>query len=138
MEHRPFSKENLRKIIKRFAADKKRGISLEHFCEIAGVDLRDFRKAFLEDKLNISEVMQIRVSKAMHSYMRGDIVVYQHWDRTKTVEYRKESKPVFKKNLGFTITKEGVKLDIGLVNRRDYTKPNFMERLDETMRRKKW
>ena len=138
MEPRPFSKEELRKIIRRFAADKKRGISLEHFCEIAGVDLRDFRKAFLEDKLNISEAMQIRVSKAMRSYMRGDVVVYKHWDRTKTVEYRKESKPVFKKNLGFTVTKDGVRLNIGLVNRRDYTQPTFMEHLEATTRRKLW
>lgn len=138
MESRPFSKVELAKIVKRFAADKKRGISLEHFTEIAGVDLRDFRKAFLEDSINISEAMQIRVSKAMRAYMRGDLVVYQNWDRTRTVEYRKESKPAFKRNLGFTITKEGVKLNIGLVNRRDYTQPTFLEHLDEAARRKKW
>lgn len=136
MEPRPFSKEELKRIIVRFAADKNRGISLEHFCEIAGVDLRDFRKAFLEDKLNISEMVQIRVSKAMRAYMRGDIVVYKHWDRTKTVEYRKEPKPAFRKNLGFTLTKDGVRLNIGLVNRRDYTQPTFLEHLDATMRRK--
>lgn len=138
MESRPFSKVELAKIVKRFAADKKRGISLEHFAEIAGVDLRDFRKAFLEDSLNISEAMQIRVSKAMRAYMRGDLVVYQNWDRTRTVEYRKEPKPAFKRNLGFTVTKEGVKLNIGLVNRRDYTQPTFLEHLDEAARRKKW
>lgn len=136
METRPFSKEELKRIIRRFAADKKRGISLEHFCEVSGVDLRDFRKAFLEDKLNISETMQIRVSKAMRAFMRGDLVVYQHWDRTRSVEYRKESKPAFKRNLGFMLTKDGVKLNIGLVNRRDYTQPTFMEHLDATTRRK--
>ena len=130
MEHRPYSKEILKKIIRRFAADKRRGLSLEHFAEIAGVDYRDFRKAFLEDKLNISEAMQIRVSKAYRAFERGDIVVWQNWDRTRTVDYRTTPKPAFKKNLGFTLTKDGVKLNIGLVNRRDYTRPTFAEQFD--------
>ena len=136
MEPRAFSKEELKRIIRRFVADKGRGISVDHFCEIAGVDLRDFRKAFIEDKLNISEAMQIRVSKAMRAYMRGDIVVYKNWDRTKTVEYRKEPKPAFRKNLGFQVTKDGVKLNVGLVNRRDYTQPTFLEHLEVQTRRK--
>ena len=130
MEHRPYSKEELKRIIRRFAADKRRGISLEHFAEIAGVDARDFRKAFLEDKLNISEAMQIRVSKALKAYARGDIVVWQNWDRTRSVDYRDKPKPAFKKNLGFTLTKDGVKLNIGLVNRRDYTQPTLAEQFD--------
>ena len=138
MDHRPYSKEELRRIIKRFAADKRRGISLEHFCEVAGVDLRDFRKAFLEETLNISEAMQIRVSKAMKSWERGDIVIYQHWDRTESVEYRSKSKPVFKKTLGFEVTKNGVRLNIGLVNRRDYTQPTLAEQFDLPNRRLKW
>lgn len=138
MDSRAYSKEELLRIIKRFAADKRRGISLEHFCEIAGVDLRDFRKAFLQETLNISEVMQIRVSKAMRSWERGDLVIYQHWDRTKSVEYRSKPKPVFRKNLGFEVTKDGVKLNIGLVNRRDYTQPTLAEQFDLPNRRLKW
>ena len=130
MEHRPYSKEMLKKIIRRFAADKRRGISIEHFAEIAGVDHRDFRKAFLEDKLNISEAMQIRVSRAYKAYERGDIVVWQNWDKTRTVDYRDKPKPVFRKNLGFMLTKDGVKLNIGLVNRRDYTQPTLLEQFD--------
>ena len=133
MDHRPYSKEELRRIIKRFAADKRRGISLEHFAEIAGVDHRDFRKAFLEDKLNISEVMQLRVSKALRAFMRGDIVVWQNWDRTRSVDYRDKPKPAFKKNLGFVLTKQGVKLNIGLVNRRDYTQPTLLEQFDSKL-----
>ena len=130
MEHRPYSKEALKRIIRRFAADKRRGISIEHFAEIAGVDHRDFRKAFLEDKLNISEAMQIRVSRAYKAYERGDIVVWQHWDKTRSVDYRDKPKPVFRKNLGFTLTRNGVKLNIGLVNRRDYTQPTLLEQFD--------
>lgn len=137
MEPRPYSKEELKRIIKRFAADKRRGISIEHFAEIAGVDHRDFRKAFLEDKLNVSEAMQIRVSKAYRSWVRGDIVVWQHWNKTRSVEYRKESKPAFRKNMGFQLTKDGVKLNIGIVNRRDYTQPTFAEQLDLPNRRLK-
>ena len=130
MEHRPYSKEALKKIIKRFAADKRRGISIEHFAEIAGVDHRDFRKAFLEDKLNISEAMQIRVSRAYKAYERGDIVVWQNWDRTRTVDYRDKPKPVFRKNLGIMLTRDGVKLNIGLINRGDYTQPTLLEQFD--------
>jgi len=130
MEHRPYSKVELVKIIKRFAADKKRGISLENFCEMAGVDLRDFRKAFLQETINISEVMQIRVSKTIKSWENGEIAVYKNWDRTVTPEYRRFAKPAFKRNMGFVMTKDGVKLDIGIVNRRDYTKPTFLEHLE--------
>lgn len=136
--NRPFSKEELKRIIKRFCADKKRGISLEHFCEIAGVDLRDFRRAFLEETVNISEMMQVRVSKAYRSYERGDIVVYQNWDRTKTVDYRRRPKPVFQKSLGIVLTKNGIELKAGLRNRRDYTAPTFAEHLDNLPRRKTW
>ncbi|NBU71314.1 MAG: hypothetical protein EBS53_07685 [Bacteroidetes bacterium] len=138
MVDRPYSKEELRKIMRRFCADKKRGISIEHFCEIAGVDVRDFRKAFLEDSINISEGMQIRVSKAYRSFERGDLVVYERWNKTRFVGYRQEPKPAFKKNIGFTLTKDGVKLNVGVVNRRDYTQPTFLEHLENLPGRKTW
>lgn len=124
------SKFELKRQIKRFHADKDRGISINLFCELAGMSMAHFLDVFVRDKEPLTEVVQIRVSKAYQQWKSGNVRVMQNKDRTRYVEYRKESKPPMMASMGLQVTSGGIKLKVGMVNRHDYSEIT----LDEALR----
>ena len=125
-------KAELLEIIKRFLADKNRGISLALFAELAGLNKDYIYDVFVERRNPLTENVQRRVSLAYNRYKRGEIAVMQNMNGTRYVQYRKIPKPSLRKVRKIVFTPEGLKLNIGIQNRNDYSNLN----LDEQMRGK--
>ena len=123
------SKSELIKQMKRFNADKDRGISIPLFCELAGMSVAHFRDVFLEDKHPLTETVQRRVNKAYIHWKMGMVRVMKRNDNTRYVDYRREAKPPIMPNMGLKLTSEGIKLRVGMVNRHDYSETDLNEAL---------
>jgi hypothetical protein len=123
------SKSELLKQMKRFNADKDRGISIPLFCELAGMSVAHFRDVFLEDKHPLTETVQRRVNKAYIHWKMGMVRVMKRNDNTRYVDYRREAKPPIMPNMGLKLTSEGIKLRVGMVNRHDYSETDLNEAL---------
>ena len=128
-DYRPLSKSELKRQIKRFADDKDRGISLALFAELAGISKSMLEAVFIYDKEPLSEQIQRRVNKAYADWKAGKVKVMR-LNRKKWVEYRREVQPPMFKSTKLVLTNEGFKVNVGPVNRHDYSKPT----LDEQMR----
>lgn len=127
------SKAELKKQIRRFLQDPNRGISIPMFCEICGISPMHMRDVFLRDVYDMTERVQIRVNKGYAEWKAGNIRVMRRPDHTVYVEYRRESKPVYKPSMGLKMTSDGIKLAVGLRNRHDYS----VDSLDEQLQRVK-
>jgi hypothetical protein len=123
------SKSELIKQMKRFNADKDRGISIPLFCDLAGMSVAHFRDVFLEDKHPLTETVQRRVNKAYIHWKMGMVRVMKRNDNTRYVDYRREAKPPIMPNMGLKLTSEGIKLRVGMVNRHDYSETDLNEAL---------
>jgi hypothetical protein len=123
------SKSELIKQMKRFNADKDRGISIPLFCDLAGMSVAHFRDVFLEDKHPLTETVQRRVNKAYIHWKMGMVKVMKRNDNTRYVDYRREAKPPIMPNMGLKLTSEGIKLRVGMVNRHDYSETDLNEAL---------
>ena len=86
-------KAELRQLLSRFFDDEDRGISLQLFAELAGLEKKTLIDIFYRG-MNMSQRSQIRLSKAYHAWKNGEVRIMQNRDRTKFVEYREEPKPV--------------------------------------------
>ena len=126
----PLSKRELKRQIKRFLKDPDRGISQELFAQLAGINREHMLDVFIYETELLTEYVQMRVSKAYQQWKAGDVKVMQRIDRTRYVDYRKESKPVFVPRTGLQVTSEGIKIKVGMVNRHDYSEIT----LDEALR----
>lgn len=115
--------------MKRFMSDKDRGISLELFAELAGISKSMLVAVFQQESEPLSEFIQRRVNKAYADWRAGKVRVMR-LNKRKWVEYRKEDKPPIMKSTKLVLTNEGFRINVGLVNRHDYSKPS----LDEQMR----
>jgi len=124
------TKQELFRQMKRFVKDQDRGISIALFCELAGISKQQFYDVFVHRIYPQTEMMQLRVSKAYQQWKSGNVRVMQNKDRTRYVEYRKESKPPLMASMGLQVTSGGIKLKVGMVNRHDYSEIT----LDEALR----
>jgi hypothetical protein len=52
--------------------NRRRGYSMAAFAKLAGVDYRNMKKAFFEQKMPISETTQRRISKALRALENGE------------------------------------------------------------------
>ena len=75
MNNQILSKATLMRLMDRFYADKKRGISIELFAELAGVSESILNSVFRDKIVPLSEYVQRRVSKAYLSWMQGEVAV---------------------------------------------------------------
>ena len=123
------SKAELKKQVKRFLEDKDRGISISLFAELCGISKSMLVAVFLYEREPLSEIIQRRVNKAYNDWRAGKVKVMRLNNR-KWVEYRREELPPIMKSTKLVLTNEGFKVNVGLVNRHDYSKPW----LDEQMR----
>ena len=115
--------------MKRFVADKDRGISIPLFCDLAGISVAHFRDVFVDEKHPLTETMQRRVNKAYAHWKAGMVRVMRRNDNTRYVDYRREAKPPIMPNVGLKLTSEGIKLRVGMVNRHDYSESDLKEAL---------
>lgn len=122
-------RKNLLRELKRFAADEKRGISLEHFADAAGLSPSTLY-LILNDRLPMSAWSQLRLSKALNEWRAGMIKIMQRMDRTKYVDYRAEPQPVARRTMQLQSNGKVVKLRVGLRQRGDYSQPTLAETLD--------
>lgn len=122
-------RKNLLHELRRFSEDETRGISLEHFADLAGLSPTTFR-FILDGRLPMSEWSQIRLFKALTEWRCGDVKIMQRRDRTKYLDYNKEPKPVVRRTLQLQSDGKVVKLKVGLRQRGDYSEPTLGETLD--------
>lgn len=120
-------KQELLRIMKRFAADENRGISLPVFCELCGISTFHFRNVFIDGKDPLTELMQRRVSKGYQSFKNGEVAVMVNRDRSRFVEYRKQPKLRLARSNKIVLVNGNIKLQIGIVNRSDYSAPSLDE-----------
>ena len=125
----PLSKTELKRQIRRFYDDKDRGISIERFCELAGISHRMFHTVFVYEEEPLSEHIQRRVNKAYQAWKEGAVTVMRDKNRKHYVEYRRTPVPPLVKQMKLQVTADGVKVKVGLVNRHDYSNPSFDEQL---------
>ena len=130
---RTLTKVELLRAIKRFIADKNRGISIDLFANAAGIHPRHFLDVFKYEKHTLTRTTQIRVSKVYQSWKNGEMRVMERPDMSRYVEYKKEPAPVIRKSNQLVLTTDGIKLKLGLRNRLDYSEETLDEQLNRRM-----
>jgi AraC-like DNA-binding protein len=128
---KPICKRDLRRIIKRFLADKDRGISMALFADLAGVSLSILKMVFLYETEPMTEYVQRRVTKAYLEFRDGEVAIMQNRDNTKFVQYRKEAKPVIQKSTALQLVNGKITIKVGMKNASDYSELT----LDEQFKR---
>jgi len=112
-------KKELLRIIKAFVADDRRGIPLELFSELCGIDRKTIYNVFINEKYPMTELIQRRVSKGYDAWRNGEVAVMERYGK-KWIEWRKEPKMRMVRGYGLTVKGGEIKLDIGIKNRLDY------------------
>lgn len=111
----------------RFLADKNRGISVQRFADACGLSKPLLYEIFRTKKIALSINSQIRISKALAAYERGEIAVVQHKDLSTETVRRKTPKPVMVRSMALTMKDGKIGLRVGVRNRHDYSIPTFEE-----------
>ena len=112
-----------------FLSDHGRGISVNLFAEIAGVSAGHIYDVFLHQTEPLTEMVQRRVSKAYKSWVNGEVAIMQNRDNSKFVQYRKEPKPLMQRSLGLKVTNDGIKINLGVKPKYDYSTHTLDEQL---------
>jgi hypothetical protein len=126
---RALPKAELKRQMKRFIADKDRGISISLFCELAGVSTIQFLGVFEYETRPLTEYIQRRVNKAYMQWKAGAVKIMKRIDNTRYVDYRKVAQPPIIHGMGLKVTSDGIKLRVGMVNRHDYSESDLNEAL---------
>ena len=125
-------KKELLRVIKRFLEDKERGISIALFAELCGLSAGHLYDVFTYESEPLTEMVQRRVTNAYNAWKNGYVAIMKNRDNTRFVDYRKEARPEIVKAYGIAFSDSGIKLNIGMKNRRDYE----YETLDEQLKRR--
>jgi hypothetical protein len=80
--------------------------------------------------MDLSEYIQIRVSKGYKAWLNGEVGVYQNRDLSKFIEYRRQPKPMLKRSYGLKVVGGEIKMDVGVKNRADYSGYTLDEQLE--------
>lgn len=131
---RAISKIDLRRQMERFFDDKDRGISIKNFADIAGYTEDYLRKIFVQRTEELSSTAQIRISRALVSWRRGEIRVMETpITRKRYAEYRPkgEAKTRINRKVSFEIKDGAIRLQPGPVNRMDYSQAGLDELLGD-------
>ena len=122
-------KVELLRIIYRFLKDKDRGISIPLFADLCGLSKQTLLDVFVDQTVPLSEYVQRRVSKGYKEWKNGEVAIMQNQDRTRFVQYRKESKPVMTRSTGLQLVNGELKIKLGITNKCDYSQPTLDEQL---------
>jgi len=121
--------EELKRQLLMFHADSKRGISWDHFCELAGVSPK-YALAVVRGEHSMTEYMQRRLDKALREWREGKVVVMIKRNGERYFQYRREAKPIARRNFGLIVEGGQIKLKVGLRQRGDYSARTLDELLD--------
>ena len=124
----PLSKIELKRQIKKFLADKDRGISIQLFADLCGIHPSHLLDVFKYESEPMTEMVQMRVNKAYHEWKSGRVRVMKRQNNTRYVDYRKEAVSPIMPSTKLTFTHQVIKLKVGMSNRHDYSDIDFNER----------
>jgi hypothetical protein len=124
----PLPKSELKRQIKKFLEDLDRGISIKSFAELCGISAQHLKDVFKYETEPLTENVQIRVNKGYDAWKRGVVKVMKRRDNTRYVDYRKEAYSPYMPSNKLVLTREGIKLKVGMANRHDYSDKNLDER----------
>ena len=130
MAHDILTKSDLLKRFKRFHADKNRGISLALFADMCGITVGHLHQVFITETEPLTEVTQIRVSRAMLAHQKGQLRVMENpLSKKRYAEYRPkgEEKPRMAKAVSFVIENGKIGLQPRPINRQDFSRPDLDE-----------
>jgi len=122
-------KLELKRLMRRFILDKDRGISLKLFSNHAGLSEAHFYDVFKYLTEPLTEMMQIRVSKAYQEYCRGELAIMQNRDNTRFVQYRKEAKPQFERTTKLELVDGRIQIKLGIKPKYEYNDLTLDEQL---------
>jgi len=122
-------KVELKRLMRRFILDKDRGISLKLFSNHAGLSETHFYDVFKYLTEPLTEMMQIRVSKAYQEYCRGELAIMQNRDNTRFVQYRKEPKPQFERTSKLELVNGKIQIKFGIKPKYEYNDLTLDEQL---------
>lgn len=125
-----YSKSELVQRLRRFLADPNRGISRLLFAEMAGVSDQYLKKNVEMGEGDISQEYQIRLSRALQSWERGEIAVMRGRNGNKFAQYRPEPKPRLVRHWGLKVTPDGLKMDLRVRNKADYGEMTLLEQME--------
>ena len=128
-KYKTIPQKELMQIMKRFLANRKRGISKQLFCELAGISRSQLFGVFVSEDLPMTIYVQKRVSKAYLESKNGEVGVYMNRDKSKFVQYRKQAVPPLKRGNRIELVNGKIQLKIGIVNRNDYSEQTLDEQL---------
>ena len=124
-------KTELLTVVGRFLQDENRGISVNLFCELAGISEETLRQVFLRHAYPMSEQVQRRVSKAYKAWMAGEVAIMQARDTSKYVEYRRDPRPRYGRTQRLHVVNGKIQLDIGIRSKHDL----YKNRIDDQLKR---
>ena len=116
----PLTKVQLLKEIQLFIRDKDRGISIDHFAEVAGITEWHIRQVFDLQTEPLTEYGQRRVNRAYMHWKEGKLKVMVMKNRKRFVDYRKEPQPAIIPTSKLIMTDSGFKVQNKPLNRHDY------------------
>jgi len=115
----------------RFWDDRDRGIGMEMFSDFCGIPMTTLKRVFRKKDLEMSEQVQIWVSKALWEWEQGRVGVRRRVNGMKFWEYRREVRPPLKRSWGLQVVDGRIRMDVGVRNRADYSRPTLEEQLEK-------
>lgn len=115
--------EEIKQRMNAMRSNRKRGFSIQEFSRFAGIDYRNLKKMFFENKMVITELTQRKLSKALLALETGEAGLRLTITGERMLDYhpRKEQKPALKKGYSISLSGSGASLNIGPVNRYNFS-----------------
>lgn len=120
----------IKKRLHNMRENRRRGYSMAAFAKLAGVDYRNMKKAFFEEKMPISETTQRRISKALQALENGEAGMRMDIAGRMILDYHppKEFGKTLKRGYTLELTNGRIGLSVKPINKYDYTKPPLLKK----------
>jgi transcriptional regulator GlxA family with amidase domain len=120
----------IKKRLHNMRENRRRGYSMAAFAKLAGVDYRNMKKAFFEQKMPVSETTQRRISKALQALEDGQAGMRMDIAGRMILDYHppKEFGKTLKRGYTLELTNGKIGLSVKPINKYDYTKPPLLKK----------
>ena len=125
------SKQELYRRMDRFQDDATTPVSWAMLAELTGYNKDHLREVFVTKNKDITEVMQIRLTKALKQIENGDVTYMMNKDRSRFIKYNNQPKPQFVRSQRIAFDGNGFTVQLGVRNRHDYSQPNLTDELEK-------
>ena len=122
-------KAELKRQMKRYHEDPKKALSVAFLAELSGLSAQHIRDVFFYDKEPLTEMVQIRMSRALARLAAGEVQIMQNRNNSRFMQYNKENKPRMVKSNEITFKNGQFGLKLGVKNANDYSQPTLAETL---------